>query len=488
LSAKRLDLLQTFALESVISAAFLVHIFRASKQSSETASSLHLVSFDGDVTRSLALRWCLQHWPRVLKSHLATGTSGAAAAHATVVETHTGTDAECLAMSFLEEVMHMLEHARSHPVELLEVSLQVLGNADGLDCWWQFDHLRMRCVSLCLDVWALPSGDLPASVSLAAFLVIRNAVAFANQGFEARTTWRTVEGLFFVTVARICQGDDEPLCGQEHRHTQLMTACVLELLRMHDQIAYKVAYISIQRIAQSIAAAGLNIDASIVNWQFVKSVQLWSAAIQSLPALSSLARPYMLAVTGAMKSQLLELQSFPFVFHCVRCLSNVSQSSGTFLPLSSYILKVLSLLMRCMDVAHKRPCETKLAGSLRNMEDVRISLRAVGDLGRPPAADAIAGALLFLLMEHWSSLSCCVSFPELSAATCTHLHRYRKRCPSEQVRKRLQQFLDSRDATVSVINSHRDVLQPERMSVLMASVGDLPLTRAYHSALRRFEC
>merc|ERR1712072_1046750 len=81
---------------------------------------------------------------------------------------------------------------------------------------------------------------------------------------------------------------------------------------------------------------------------------LWTKAVGSVAVLRPLAYPLSMIIMGATKTRLTSLQHYPFVHHCMRSLNRLGSSLEGFVPVSSHLLKALSVLIQSMEKAHRK--------------------------------------------------------------------------------------------------------------------------------------
>merc|ERR1712232_443926 len=169
---------------------------------------------------------------------------------------------------------------------------------------------------------------------------------------------------------------------------RFMENCVLELLRLDDAAAYRTGYVFIRQLALvlrnaciAVSQGGASIKHSnasekskkkktlqqqqalnLIGWPFIRSIYLWTRAVGSVPAMQPLAYPLYMIIMGAAKNNLTKLQHFPFVYHCLQCMNRLGSTLEAFVPISSHLLKLFSILLQAMDRAHKKKGAIKKGG------------------------------------------------------------------------------------------------------------------------------
>lgn len=409
-----------------------------------------------------------------------------------------------MASIFWDETYFLLTHLVAP--EMLEFVLRQISSRQALTWLWPFRGVRRKFFARCCNLWSGVGGAGTHTVRVLGFLHIRNAAAMATVAPKGDKPLKKDQTELEAMVRHVLRSfADAASGGYSWRSVstfRFMENCYLELLRLDDATAYRVGYVCIRQLALILRSAciatsqgtsqksGANQDKArkkknlhqqqmqtLVSWQFVRALHLWTKAVSSLPCMRPLAYPLATITTGALKSKLTSVQYYPFVYQCVRCLNRLSASIQVFVPVSSHLLKALSILLPAMDKAHRerkggsgreRKGGNEEAGELlakAKAPEIDILLRFTeGQTNEVMAMEAIGGSLMFLLTDHLGILGRSPSFPEISTPVVFHLRKLSKHCRSENLRRQLKNLITSVETTQGDITSRREQLNEKEVT------------------------
>ncbi|CAE8588873.1 unnamed protein product [Polarella glacialis] len=464
---------------------------------------------------------------------------------------------------FWDETLFLLTHLAAPA--MLEYVLKHVSSPEAL-CWlWPFKHLRKRYLRRCCSLWALGGPQTSQSVRLLAFLFIRNTAAMAKNVPSAGGGGRDSEvpqlELLMKNVLRaFSEAASTGYSWRSLSNFRFMENCILELFRVDDATAYRVGYVCIRQLALILRNASVATSQgtsthskggsstkslralkkkrlkeqkqklqkksgkaqkqqpksgkkksstqlkqveALVSWPFVRAIYLWTKAVGSVPALRPLAYPLSMITTGAVKSRLSSLQHFPFVFHGLHCLNQLSVSLQAFVPVSSHLLKSLTVLLQAMEKEKKRPSwgeeanyEEENGGSpdaykkgatVAKAPEVQVLLHfAQGQVFETLTHEAVGSSLFALFTDHLGLLSRSAAFPEVVAPVLLHLRRHSKTCRSVALKKQLKSLLGLCDESAQSVRLHREALTqaPPAGQLLLLSAEATPLARKRTELLR----
>jgi len=258
---------------------------------------------------------------------------------------------------------------------------------------------------------------------------------------------------------------------------RFMENCLLEMLRLNDASAYRIGYACIRQLAlvlrnASVASSQISEKSkkkksaqlkamSLTGWPFIRSIYLWTKAVGTVAVLRPLAYPLSMVIMGATKSRLTSLQNYPFVHHCMRNLNELSSLLEVFVPVSSYLLKAMSVLLQSMEKMYRKRSaqggNQALSGS--KSPDLEILLRfSDGQVSELLALESVGSSICFHLTDHLGLLSRSPALPEISAPILMHLKKFGKHCRSEPLRRQLKTLQAAAETSASDVCAQRESL------------------------------
>ena len=166
--------------------------------------------------------------------------------------------------------------------------------------------------------------------------------------------------------------------------------CILELFRLDDAAAYRAGYVCIRQLALVLRNASLKpassskgkaapkakakaqskkgkvakvtkgkakakksaVTETLMSWQYVRAMFLWTRLVSEVKALKELAYPLYMVILGAVKSQS-SLNFTPFCLHGLRALNELAEKTQKLVPLSALLLRLLDINLKAIDKAPK---------------------------------------------------------------------------------------------------------------------------------------
>lgn len=415
-----------------------------------------------------------------------------------------------LAQIYWEETLFLLMNLQDP--KLMEFVLRSASTKEALSFLWPFRSLRQRYFRKCCLLWSSASSH---SVRLLSFLFLRNSAAMATRQLEKKDS-SELDSMTRKVLRCYAEAASRGYSWRSFGTFRFMENCVVELLRIDDNTAYRIGYAHIRQLALVLRSACIAVSnlgetkkkqgeekgrkrralqekqaQNLVAWGFVRSLYLWTRAVGQLPSLRPLAYPLAMVASGALKSKLTSVIHLPYVYHCLRCLNHLSSFLEAFVPVSAHILKALDVLLPAIDKAHReqraaRDSEGKSAAKVPEL-DVLLKFKE-GQSSEVITLEAGGAGLCFLLLDHLGLLSRSPAFPEISAPVLVHLRRYAKHCRSEPVRRQLKQLASTVETTASDIRVRREALtEVPSWKRLFVFEADSAMAKSRASALTRQE-
>ncbi|KAJ5088540.1 hypothetical protein N7456_012156 [Penicillium angulare] len=285
----------------------------------------------------------------------------------------------------------------------------------------QFRKVLKTLIKTVVGIWAdVSTAD---ATRITAFLLLRRLMVLGDAGIKESVLKATYEGV--VKGSR--NTTIHTLAG-----VNLMKNSAAEIWGIDQNVSYTTGFTFIRQLAMHLRSSITNTSKesykTIYNWQYVHSLDFWSrvlsqhcdglveAQVGKESALRPLIYPVVQLTLGAMRL-IPTAQYFPLRFQLTRALLRISRSTGTYIPLASSLLEVLSS-------AEMR--KSPRSSTLKPL-DFNTSIRAAKSYLRSRIyQDGIGEQVAELFSEFFVLWSKHIAFPELSVPIVVSLKRWLK--------------------------------------------------------------
>ncbi|EFP81090.1 uncharacterized protein PGTG_07345 [Puccinia graminis f. sp. tritici CRL 75-36-700-3] len=218
---------------------------------------------------------------------------------------------------------------------------------------------------------------------------------------------------------------------------------------------------------------------AVYNWQYIHSLDFWSLVLslaceknsngsRSEPsALQPLIYPLVQITIGVIKL-IPTSQYYPLRFHCIRLLLRLIQQTGTFIPLTPFLLDMID-----SPLFKRQPTSTSLKaldwGYLLRCPKSHENSRVY--------ADGVAEETSYLLLEDHACMSKSIGFPELVLPALTSLKKFSKQFNKHQkLVGHIKTLVEKLEANKNFVEDKRAHLGfgPKDRARSLAFLADLP--------------
>ncbi|KAJ5535709.1 hypothetical protein N7513_008895 [Penicillium frequentans] len=285
----------------------------------------------------------------------------------------------------------------------------------------QFRKVLKTLIKTVVGIWAdVSTAD---ATRITAFLLLRRLMVMGDAGIKETVLKTTYEGV--VKGSR--NTTVHTLAG-----VNLMKNSAAEIWGIDQNISYTTGFTFIRQLAMHLRNSTRHTSKesykTIYNWQYVHSLDFWSrvlsqhcdglveAQVGKQSALRPLIYPVVQITLGAMRL-IPTAQYFPLRFQMARALLRISRATGTYIPLASALLEVLtSAEMR----------KSPRSSTLKPL-DFNTAIRAPKSYLRSRIyQDGVGEQVAELLSEFFVLWSKHIAFPELSVPVVVSLKRWLK--------------------------------------------------------------
>ncbi|KAH7196592.1 Noc2p family-domain-containing protein [Fusarium flagelliforme] len=358
----------------------------------------------------------LKEIPTVMNHHLPVKESSSGRVHVQT-ESKKFHTLSLLLKTYTSSIMHLLSTLSDD--KTLKLTLSSITPI--LPYLLSFKKLVKALAKSVVNFWAQPASS--ETTKITAFLVLRRLVVIGDKGIRETVLKAVYQGLIQgcrVTNANTVQG------------INLMKNSAAELWGIDQAVGYTTAFSFIRQLAihlrNSIVHNKNDAFRIVYNWQYTHSLDFWSCVLAEHCSplkeaeagkesqLKLLIYPLVQVTLGAMRL-IPTAVYFPFRFHLIRSLLRVSRATGTYIPLASPLIEVLS------------SAEMKKAPKAASLKpfDFATSYKAPKSYLRTRVLqDGVGEQLVELLSEYFMLWATSIAFPELALPVIIQLKRWLK--------------------------------------------------------------
>jgi nucleolar complex protein 2 len=237
-------------------------------------------------------------------------------------------------------------------------------------------------------------------------------------------------------------------CRITNAHTlptiSFMMNCLGELYGLRSSTSYQFAFVYIRQLAMSLRAATTAKTAesfkNLYHWPFVHCIKLWATIIgefckaggEGEKIMRPLIYPLVQIALGAIRIKP-SIKYFPFRLYILKAMMDLMHSTGTFIPLTSYLFDVLdsSEMTGRPKPSTQKPINMTLLLKLPNPF-----------MGSKACQDQLLEETLNLFLGYYSRLSCHIGFPELAVTAVIRLKRLLKHIKTPSTKRQVQGLIE----------------------------------------------
>ncbi|KAL6209513.1 hypothetical protein ACLB2K_020453 [Fragaria x ananassa] len=336
-----------------------------------------------------------------------------------------------------------------------------------------FPSLLRRLIKIAVHLWATGRG----TVSSQSFLIIRDVASLFHSDYFDTCFVKT-----YKSYLGHCQFVEPSL----FQHIQFLRSSIIDLCSVDVQKASSKALVCIQQLSK-IMQQGLRTKKKeavkkICSWQYTSCIDLWvmfiSANIQDYDLQQSLF--VIIQIINGMAVLFSGPRYLPLRIKCIQWLNHLSSSSGSFIPVASFVLDILEYKIS-KDGA-------KSGKAFNHISSVKLPKHWLKS--RNFREQCVLSAIE-LLSAHFAQWSHHISFPDLATIPLICLKKFHDITTIESSKRVVKRFIDQVEQNIEFVRKKRDeaAFSPtdqqsaELFLQLEKQNGSTPFTQYYKSIM-----
>ncbi|CAH9078671.1 unnamed protein product [Cuscuta epithymum] len=336
-----------------------------------------------------------------------------------------------------------------------------------------FPSLLRSLTKASIHLWATGGG----AVSSASFLVIRDICAiFTSECFEdclAKTLNAYLSQSRVPEIVNIKQ-------------IQFLRNSLCDLFSLDVERCSKKATISVCQLA-NIFKLGMHTNKrevvkKICSWEYMNCVDLWVEFVSANIRVCDLSSLFftMVQLINGVACMFSGPRYFPLRLKCIRWLNRLASSSGSFVPVTSFVLDALE---------YKMIKEDGKQGSVVNVDSVLKLPKHC--LKTKVFQEESIFSVIEQLSAHFTQWSYHISFPELATVPIIRLKKFYEVTNTESLKRIIKRLIDQIEQNVDFVQKKRDEVafspndhqSVESFLQLEKSSSNAPFTQYFKSVL-----